>query len=96
MAELAAAYPFLDAANVDRIARAYGREAWAWLGDARSADDLGEAFGGGLTAREVDWLVAQEWARTPEDILWRRTKTGLEIDPAGMDGLAAYLAFRND
>ncbi|MBX3527298.1 MAG: glycerol-3-phosphate dehydrogenase, partial [Rhodoblastus sp.] len=34
-------------------------------------------FGAGLTAAEIDYLVAREWAMTAEDILWRRTKLGL-------------------
>jgi glycerol-3-phosphate dehydrogenase len=44
--------------------------------------DLGAEFGAGLSAREVDWLVEREWARTVEDVLWRRTKLGLtgEVD----------------
>ena len=52
--------------------------------------DLGEEFGAGLGTVEIDWLVEREWARTVEDILWRRTKLGLtgEVD-AGR--LAAYL-----
>jgi glycerol-3-phosphate dehydrogenase len=47
------------------------------LGAARSAAELGEDFGGGLTAAEVTYLVREEWARSAQDILWRRTKTGL-------------------
>jgi glycerol-3-phosphate dehydrogenase len=45
---------------------------------------LGEEFGAGLTAHEVDWLVTREWARTVEDVLWRRTKLGLtgQVDEA--------------
>ena len=47
------------------------------LGDARTVTDLGEDFGAGLSAREVDYLIEHECARSAEDILWRRTKLGL-------------------
>jgi glycerol-3-phosphate dehydrogenase len=67
-------WPWLGDARSYRMARAYGTLIEEIIGDR---DDLGEDFGGGLTAVEVDWLVEREWARTFEDILWRRTKLGL-------------------
>lgn len=94
MARLAAAFPFLDAASVDRIARAYGRDAWAWLGTAQGFNDCGVHFGSGLTAAEVDWLMDREWAVEVDDVLWRRTKLGLRIDAAGREALAGYMAGR--
>jgi glycerol-3-phosphate dehydrogenase len=89
---LARDYPFLEAGWADRIARAYGTSARAWLDSARRLADLGEHFGHGLTAAEVDYLVAHEWARDAQDILWRRTKLGLRFDAAEKAGLSAYLA----
>jgi len=62
---------------VRRLARLYGTRMAHILGAARAMVDLGENFGGGLTQAEVDYHVREEWARTAEDILWRRTKTGL-------------------
>jgi glycerol-3-phosphate dehydrogenase len=52
------------------------------LGEARSAVDLGHAFGGGLTSREIAWLTSREWAMTADDILWRRSKLGLHMSAA--------------
>ena len=46
---------------------------------ARSAEELGRSFGAGLTQREIEYLVAEEWAETAEDVLWRRTKCGLHM-----------------
>ena len=46
---------------------------------AESAGDLGEHFGATLTAREVDWMINHEFARTAEDVLWRRSKLGLRL-----------------
>lgn len=67
-------WPWLGAARSLRMARAYGTLLDDILGDAT---DAGEEFGTGLGSREVDWLVTREWARTADDILWRRTKLGL-------------------
>ncbi len=92
--ELAARYPFLGEAEAARLIRLYGTRAAAFLGEAADPGDLGEAFGHGLTAAEVDYLIAQEWARTAEDILWRRTKLGLHFTPAETARLAAYITER--
>lgn len=94
LASVRARWPFLEEANALRMARAYGTRLPGILGDAATVADLGEVFGGGLTAREVDHLVAAEFARTPEDILWRRTKAGLHGDAAAAARLADYLARR--
>ena len=53
------------------------------LGDAKSYDDLGPRFAGGLTGAEVRYLMQHEWAQTAEDILWRRGKSGLAGQPRG-------------
>ncbi|HEX4873924.1 MAG TPA: glycerol-3-phosphate dehydrogenase, partial [Sphingorhabdus sp.] len=45
----------------------------------QSLAECGQHFGHGLTEREVDYLVHHEWARTAEDILWRRGKLGLRM-----------------
>ena len=44
-----------------------------------SLADLGRHFGGQLYEAEARYLVAREWAMTPEDILWRRTKHYLHL-----------------
>jgi glycerol-3-phosphate dehydrogenase len=89
---LQARYPFLGTATAKRLARCYGTRANDWLGDATSPADLGEDFGHGLTAAEVDYLANQEWARTADDILWRRTKLGLRFNAAQTNTLVQYLA----
>ena len=48
-------------------------------------------IGAGLYAREVDYLVAQEWATTAEDLLWRRTKCGLHMSPMQHAAVDRYL-----
>ena len=91
LAELRREAPFLPEETARRLARAYGTEARTILDGARSLADLGEAFDGGLTAAEVDYLVAREWARSADDILWRRSKLGLRTGPESAARLAAYL-----
>ncbi|MDP5102606.1 MAG: glycerol-3-phosphate dehydrogenase [Erythrobacter sp.] len=92
--ELALLYPFLGAAQAARLIRLYGTRAAGFLGNAAAPDDLGEAFGHGLTAAEVDYLTTHEWARTAADVLWRRTKLGLHFTPAQTARLDAYLLQR--
>ena len=91
LAELQADKPFLPAETARRLARAYGTRAREIVGTARSMADLGEVFDGGLTAAEVDYLRAEEWAVTAEDILWRRSKLGLRTGPESAARLSAYL-----
>ncbi|HRY07238.1 MAG TPA: glycerol-3-phosphate dehydrogenase [Hyphomicrobiaceae bacterium] len=74
-------YPQLPAEMLDGLIARYGTLAVDLLGKARTLADLGEDFGGGLSQREVLYLRDNEWARTPDDILWRRTKAGLHIAP---------------
>jgi glycerol-3-phosphate dehydrogenase len=92
IAMLTARYPALPAALLGRLALAYGSRATAVLGDAKTAADLGEVFTGDLTAREVDYLNGQEFARTAEDVLWRRSKLGLHAAAAEVKRLERYMA----
>ena len=92
LAGLQAEYRFLPPALARRLARAYGTRVRMILGRATSLDDLGEEFGGGLTRAELDYLIAQEWARAPDDVLWRRSKLGLHAPPGTAEKIAAYLA----
>jgi glycerol-3-phosphate dehydrogenase len=91
-ADLRQRHPFLDAAWAMRLVRTYGTEAAVMLDGAATATELGEDFGATLSEREVRWLLRHEWARTAEDILWRRTKLGLRLDPAEIARLGAWLA----
>jgi glycerol-3-phosphate dehydrogenase len=94
VATLQQRFPFLGDARALRLVRAYGTEAAELLGDARTADDLGRDFGAGLTAREVEWLMRKEYARTAEDVLWRRTKLGLKTTGEEATALDAWMTER--
>lgn len=88
---LAMDYAGLPPAMLRRMTRLYGTKARALLGTATTADDLGQHFGIDLYAREVDYLVANEWARTAQDVLWRRTKLGLRFSAEQVGALEGYL-----
>ncbi|CAL75120.1 Glycerol-3-phosphate dehydrogenase [Bradyrhizobium sp. ORS 278] len=83
---------FLGEAEARRMVGAYGTRLSEILGEARSRSDLGQAFGAQLTEAEVRYLMTKEWARFPEDVLWRRTKLGLSLSAAERDALAAFMA----
>ncbi len=84
-------WPFLNEAEAHRLVAAYGSRLEAVLGDAKDRAELGPAFGEGLTGAEVRYLVTKEWARFPDDILWRRSKLGLTMPPADRDALAQFM-----
>ncbi len=92
VAELRRRYPGIDGSIVGALAHRHGSRATRILEDARTTADLGRDFGAGLTQREVDYLVREEWAVTAEDVLWRRTKCGLPMTQAQRDAVAEYLA----
>ena len=91
-ADIKLTHPFLSAATVDRIVKAYGTEARTWLGNADNWDALGGEVAHGLSVAEVDWMMTHEWARTTDDILWRRSKLGLLFGPEQVEALTALLA----
>src|SRR2546421_5816339 len=83
---------FLSEAQAQRLVAAYGTRLEAVLGDAKDRTDLGPAFGPELTGAEVRYLMAKEWARFPDDILWRRSKLGLTMPAEDRNALAAFMA----
>ncbi len=92
--DLAASYPFLTPQWAERMVRHYGLEARDILGNARMAEDLGQSFGATLTEAEVNWLMAREWARRAEDVVWRRTKLGLRLTTEQIAALDIYMTER--
>ena len=92
LAELSARYPKLSRGALARACASARHARDCRCSAMRSRPrDLGVDFGADLTAREVDYLVREEWARTADDVLWRRTKCGLPMTQAQRDAVAAYL-----
>jgi glycerol-3-phosphate dehydrogenase len=83
---------FLSEAEAQRLFGAYGSRVAEILGEAKTRDELGQRFGEALTEAEVRYLMQKEWARFPEDILWRRSKLGLGMATEDQAALAAFMA----
>ena len=84
-------WKFLSMDQALRLVSAYGSRLHHVLGEAKDKADLGMSFGPDLTTTEVRYLMAKESARFPDDILWRRSKLGLTIEPADRERLAAFM-----
>ncbi|MDT8427609.1 MAG: glycerol-3-phosphate dehydrogenase [Pseudomonadales bacterium] len=93
-AELRKRVPWLPEAILQRWLRQYGSCTLEFLAGVSSLEDLGEDFGHGLHAIEVNYLQSREWAQTAEDILWRRTKLGLHFTQQEEERLADWLSSR--
>ncbi len=91
VAETQRAHPYLAPAHTARLVRAYGTRVTRVLDGARSTADLGEVFGHDLTAREVAYLMTQEWAESAEDVLWRRSKLALRFTDAQTAALDQFM-----
>jgi len=90
-AELCQRYNWLPSEIAKRWAITYGSRSWRLLEGMQSLADLGDHLGAGLYSREVDYLCDVEWANSPEDILWRRTKLGLFTTAQEQAGVQQYL-----
>ena len=91
MAALLKSHPFLTGPWAQRLVKAYGTEAEEILDGARRAEDLGRGFGATLTEAEVRWLMTREFARTAEDVVWRRSKLGLRLTPDQIAALDEWM-----
>ena len=87
-------FPWLSEELRLALAQRHGADAYKVLGDAATLADLGEFFGARLCAREIDYMMAREWARTAEDLLWRRTKCGLHLTAAQAQSVEHYVVQR--
>lgn len=92
--EFEKSWPWVPKSLLQRWAASYGVRTRRLLEGCAGVSALGQNFGGGLYAREVDYLCDQEWAESDEDILWRRTKLGLRFSAAQCEALSIYLAAR--
>ena len=86
-------FPFLGAGAAARMVRAYGTQLWAMLD---GVGDPGQDFGAGLREVELDWMAREEWARTAEDALFRRSKLGLYLDGAQRAAVADWFGATTD
>jgi glycerol-3-phosphate dehydrogenase len=87
-AQFAQQHPWLPARLAHRYARAYGTRAALVVGDAQSLAAFGHAFTPDLYEAELRYLREVEWARSAYDVLWRRTKLGLHVEPDTLDAVS--------
>lgn len=85
-------YPFLGAMRAERMAHAYGTQLFDMLDRVSNIAGMGADLGGGLTEVELRWMRDREWARTVDDVLWRRSKLGMVVDDAARERIKAVLA----
>ncbi|GIX08670.1 glycerol-3-phosphate dehydrogenase [Elioraea sp.] len=93
VARLVAAHPWLAPATARRLVRQFGTQSFALLEGAAGPETPLVAD---LAPREVRWMIEREWARTPDDILWRRTKLGLRATAAERAALAAFMGAHHE
>jgi glycerol-3-phosphate dehydrogenase len=84
----------LPANLLDALRNRHGARVAHLLFDVKSVGDLGVDFGANLYAREVDYMIAHEWAQSGEDVLYRRSKTGLNMTAAQRAAVEDYVAQR--
>jgi glycerol-3-phosphate dehydrogenase len=84
-------YPQIPAEQLSRYAHLYGTRCQLFLKGVTTIDDLGQHFGADLFEKEVHYLVEHEWAKTAEDILWRRTKLELALNAEQKAKLSGFL-----
>lgn len=77
-------YSWMDTSLLNDYCRNYGTCIDQLIGEATNMEALGHHFAGPLYEAEVHYLICNEWARSAEDILWRRSKKGLHT-PKGTE-----------
>ncbi len=89
--DLRAKHPYLAPPHAERLIRAYGTDAFLILGQTTTAEALGLDFGASLTEAEVRWLATHEFAKHASDVVWRRSKLGLRMTQAEVEGLERWM-----
>lgn len=87
-----AKYLWLPSPLLIRYARAYGSRMDMFLDGTKSTDDLGVHYGDDVYEAEIKYLIQHEWARTAEDILWRRSKLGLHVTAETVQNIEQAMA----
>ena len=89
--DMATRYAWLPPDLISRWQSSYGTLSFDILGEASGLADLGIKFGSNLYQKEVDYLCSKEWARTANDILWRRSNLGFNFSEEERSSLDNYI-----
>ncbi len=90
--ELTKTYPWLDTFTVSRYIKQFGSDVHKLLSGVVSEQDMGEKLAAGVYSKEIDYLLKEEYAFSVDDIIWRRTKLGLELDKDDIQAIRQYIA----
>ncbi|MFL5254546.1 MAG: glycerol-3-phosphate dehydrogenase [Rhodopila sp.] len=91
LAATAARFPFVPPTTLRRLLRAYGTRTTQLIGNATCYADMGPVFGADLTGAELRYLMQVEWARTAQDVVWRRSRLGLRMTDAEIAAIDAVM-----
>jgi glycerol-3-phosphate dehydrogenase len=92
VAEQARRHAYAPTTLLRRLCRSYGTRIERIFGNARRLEDLGAQVAPQVYEAELELMRREEWARTGEDALWRRSKLGLHLDPAGRERVRAWFS----
>lgn len=82
----------LDDKHATRLIRYYGTKAFTIVQGVEQQADLGRRFGANLYEVEVSYLMKHEWAKTADDMLWRRSNIGLYLNAEEVRVLEDWMA----
>lgn len=72
-------FPWIPDAQIYRYVQNYGTLTLNIVGEASDLKGLGQHLGDDVYECELRYLVDHEWAKSAEDVLWRRSKLGLHL-----------------
>jgi glycerol-3-phosphate dehydrogenase len=93
-AEMSRSHAYAPPALIRRLCRSYGTRVERILGNARQLSDLGAEIAPGVYEAELNLMRTEEWARTGDDALWRRSKLGLHLDAPARERVKAWFSAR--
>ncbi|UKV15313.1 glycerol-3-phosphate dehydrogenase [Thalassospiraceae bacterium SW-3-3] len=96
LAKVRMTFGWLPEQIAHRWARCYGTRLFDIAPDAKAIGDLGAEVAPNLFEAELRFLMTQEWARSAEDVLWRRTKLGLGMEESDINAVRDWFANRAD
>ncbi|QYJ07584.1 glycerol-3-phosphate dehydrogenase [Qipengyuania flava] len=90
--QASARYPWMPPEMLRRLGRAYGTRMHRIIGEATDLAGLGRHLGGTLYEAELRYLVEEEYARSADDVLWRRSKLGLHLPAEAQESVAEWFS----
>jgi glycerol-3-phosphate dehydrogenase len=91
LGDLHGRFPAMDEAVIKRLIQRHGSLTGEVLAGSGQGSAARRHFGADLFAFEVDYLMRREWAQCADDVLWRRTKTGLRLNAASAAAVGTYM-----